>query len=299
VEPHFGVGSNQGKFLLLFLSVGRSLDFAAAWVCQPSTDPTSLALMKEKCTKGVSDLSARLPSELVGNLQAFRTAAAVAEFSVYRLFPEEEYLFNKYYKAGERVLDLACGMGRTTLLLHEMGLSVRGIDRSEVFIHLAQKRLPHLDLKVGSYDYIEEPDSSFSHVLISFNGIDYAFPESQRITALGECSRVLKPGGTFIYSSHNLKSLHWFSPYHRHRLPWKLRHSLRAYREWAYVFEEVDGLHTFHASADFVIRQTESFGLRLLEMRWDTFRKLDIDRFHRYFSPYIHYAFRKPARPGS
>jgi ubiquinone/menaquinone biosynthesis C-methylase UbiE len=186
-------------------------------------------------------------------------------------------------------------MGRTTLLLQEMGLSVRGIDRSEVFIQLAKKRLPYLDLRVGSYDRIEEPDCSFSHVLISFNGIDIAFPESQRIMALRECARVLRPGGTFIYSSHNLKSLHWFSPNYRHRLPWKLRHSIKAYREWAYLWEE--GVYGFYASPEFVVRQTESLGLKLLEMMW--FRKLGIDRFDRYFSPYIHYAFRKPAQPGS
>jgi ubiquinone/menaquinone biosynthesis C-methylase UbiE len=233
-----------------------------------------------------------VPTELAENLQAFRSAAAVAEFSVYRLFPEEEYLFNKYYKVGESVLDLACGMGRTTLLLQEMGLSVRGIDRSEVFVQLAKKRLPYLDLQIGSYDRIDEPDSSFSHVLISFNGIDYAFPVSQRIRSLGECARVLRPGGTFIYSSHNLKSMHWFSPCYRNRLAWKLRHSIKAYREWAYVFEDVDDLHTFYASPQFVVRQTESFGLKLLEMRW--FRKLGLDRFDRYFSPYIHYVFRKP-----
>ena len=240
-------------------------------------------------------MSEQLPLELAENLQAFRTDAAVAECSVYRLFPEEEYLFDKYYKVGESVLDLACGMGRTTLLLHEMGLSVRGIDRSEVFVHRAQKRFPYLDLRVGSYDFIEEPDSSFSHVLISFNGIDYAFPESQRVTALSECARVLKPGGTFIYSSHNLKSMHWFSPCYRHRLPWKLRHSTKAYREWAYVFDDIDGLHTFYAAPQFVVRQTESFGLKFVEMRW--FRTVGLDRFNRYFSPYIHYVFRKPADP--
>ena len=236
-------------------------------------------------------LSEQVPLELAENLQAYRTAAAVASYAVYRLFPEEEYLFPKYYKAGESVLDLACGMGRTTLLLQEMGLSVRGIDRSEVFIQIAKKRLPYLDLRVGSYDCIEEPDSSFSHVLISANGIDHAFPESQRVTALGECARVLKPGGTFIYSSHNLKSMHWFSPCYRHQLLWKLRNSIKAYREWAYVLE--DGIHNFYASPEFVVRQTDSFGLKLLEMRW--FRKLGMDRFDRYFSPYIHYVFRKPA----
>jgi ubiquinone/menaquinone biosynthesis C-methylase UbiE len=236
----------------------------------------------------------QIPLELEQNLQACRTDWAIAECSVYRLFPEEEYLFNKYYKRGERVLDLACGMGRTTLLLHEMGLPVRGIDRSEVLIGLARKRLPYLDLMTGSYDCIDEPDASFSHVLISFNGIDYAFPESQRVTALGECARVLKPGGTFIFSSHNLKSMHWFSPYYKDRLRWKFRNALTAYRERAYVLE-FGKIHTFYASPQFIVRQVESFGLQLLEMKW--LRKLGINRLDRYFSPYIHYAFRKPSQP--
>jgi ubiquinone/menaquinone biosynthesis C-methylase UbiE len=249
--------------------------------------------LREECIEGAPNAPEQIPLELAENLEAFRSDWAIAECSVYRLFPEEEFLFNKYYKAGESVLDLACGLGRTTLLLQERGLSVRGIDRSEVFIRLAQKRFPYLDLSAGSYDCIDEPDASFSHVLISFNGIDYAFPESQRAAALAECARVLRPGGTFIFSSHNLKSMHWFSPCHRRQLLWKFRYCRKAYGEWAYVVE-YGSFHTFYASRQFVIRQTESLGLKLLEMKWH--RKLGVDRFDRYFSPFIHYAFRKPAR---
>ncbi|MGB7547415.1 MAG: class I SAM-dependent methyltransferase [Terracidiphilus sp.] len=235
-------------------------------------------------------MSEEIPLELAENLAAFRSAQAVADLSIYRLFAEEEYLFPKYYKAGESVLDLACGLGRTTLMLHEMGLEVRGVDRSEVFIEIAKRRLPYLDLQVGSYDRIEEPDSSFSHVLISFNGIDYAFPAAQRVTALRECARVLKPGGTFIYSSHNLKSLHWFSPYYRGRLRWKLRNCARAFKEWDYILE--DGVHAFYATPDFVVRQTEELGLKLLETKG--FSDCGVERLDRYFSPYVHYVFTKP-----
>jgi ubiquinone/menaquinone biosynthesis C-methylase UbiE len=231
-----------------------------------------------------------IPWELADNLAAYRTAAALTEYSVYRLFLEEEYLFSKYYKTGDSVLDLACGLGRTTLLLHEMGLRVRGVDRSDVFIELAKRRLPYLDLRAGSYDHIEEDDFSFCHVLISYNGIDYAYPAAQRLAALRECARVLKPGGTFIYSSHNLKSMHWFSPRYRARLRWKLKNCARAFKEWAYVVEE--GMHTFYASSDFVVRQTEEVGLKLVEMKWS--HKFKPDRVDRYFTPYIHYVFAKP-----
>ncbi len=236
-------------------------------------------------------MSEQVPSPLAENLQAFKTPAAVDEYSVYRLDPEEKYLFAKYYKPGDRILDLACGMGRTTLLLHEMGLSVSGIDASEVFINTAKRRLPYLDLRVGSYDRIEEPDSAFSHVLISFNGIDYAFPELQRLAALRECARVLKPGGTLIYSSHNIKSLHLFSPRDRDRVLWKLRNCLRAFKPRAYVLEA--GLHTLYTSRGFVIGQTEQVGLKFLEMVW--FKMIGNERIDRYFSSYIHYVFTKPA----
>ena len=234
-------------------------------------------------------MSEQIPLELAENLQAFKTSAAIDEYSVYLLYPEEKRLFAKYYKPGDRILDLACGLGRTTLLLHEMGLTVRGVDASEVFIKTARRRLPYLDLRVGSYDRIDEPPAAFSHVLISSNGIDYAFPESQRVATLGECARVLKPGGTLIYSSHKIKSLHFFSPRYRARLGWKFRNSLKAFHECAYVGDT--GLYSFYAAREFVIRQTESRGLKFLDMVW--LRMIGNERVDRYFSPYIHYVFQK------
>jgi ubiquinone/menaquinone biosynthesis C-methylase UbiE len=235
-------------------------------------------------------MSETIPVELKLNLEAYRTASAVAAYSNYHLLDEEAHLFAKYYQAGESVLDLACGMGRTTLLLHEMGMRVKGVDQSELFIETARRRLPYLDLCVGSFDRIEERNDSYSHILISFNSIDLAFPESQRLETLRECVRILKPGGTFIFSSHNLKSLHLFSPCSILHPIWKLRQAPKAFGQRRYVVE--DGMHVFYATRKFVIDQAEACGLKFLESV--SFHKIRNISTGLYFSPYIHYAFQKP-----
>jgi Methylase involved in ubiquinone/menaquinone biosynthesis len=231
-----------------------------------------------------------IPHELAENLAYYRSSQAIDSLSIYRFYDDEEHLIKTYFKPGTKVLDLACGMGRTTLPLYEMGYAVRGIDRSEILIEIAQRRLPYLDLKVGSFDKIEEPDASYPNILISHNGIDYAFPLEQRLQALKECVRVLTPNGILFYSSHNLKSMHLLSPYYRDRKLWKIGNCLKAFKEWTYLNEQ--GLHTFYATHQHVIKQSEYAGLRLLEMRW--FSKFGIERLDRYFSPYIQYVFTKP-----
>ena len=53
----------------------------------------------------------------------------------------------------------------------------------------------------------------------------------------------------------------------------------------------LDRLHTLYTSADFVIRQTESTGLKFLETMW--LKMIGNDRVDKYFSPYLYYIFTK------
>jgi ubiquinone/menaquinone biosynthesis C-methylase UbiE len=224
-------------------------------------------------------------------IAAYLTDEAVEKYSsVYRLFPAEKVIVRKYWRPGDRVLDLACGAGRTTLRLHEMGFSVRGIDVSEPMIRFARRRFPYLDLIVGSYLDIPEPDESFDHVLISFNGLDYAHPESNRLAAIRECHRVLRRGGTLVFSSHNLKSIH-VSPWYLEPslLLWRVRHTLDAFWERAYLREGVQT--TYYAAPRYVIHQVENEGFRLLDMIG--VRGIRNHVLNRYLSPSLHYVFQK------
>lgn len=233
-----------------------------------------------------------MDKHLIVNIEAYRTEDAAETYSSYQLFPIEKYLFGKYYREDDRILDLACGGGRTTLRLHELGYkNVKGVDLSDVLINMAQSRFPYLKFEIGSYTDLGEESGSYDHVLISHNGIDYAFPESEREKAFAECHRVLKKGGTFILSGHNIKSI-LFTPYafsSGSRLLWKLRNTFHGFSTKAYVYDL--GMYTFYASPEYIIGRIERYGFELVEERG--FRQSANKWFNKYISPYVHFVFRK------
>jgi SAM-dependent methyltransferase len=230
-----------------------------------------------------------MKSKLDVNIASYRSDEAVEKYSNYGLYPNEKLLFGKYFRKNSSILDLACGAGRTTLRLHELGYQVKGSDLSDPLIELARKRFPQISFTVDSFTDIHEESSSFDNVLISHNGLDYAYPEEQRLKAISECARVLRDDGILIISSHNIKSLH-FSPYYlKESKWWMLKNMLKAFYSRAYIRNL--GMWTFFCSPAYCIRQVESFGFRLEEMMG--FRSSTNHFFNTYLSPYNHYVFRK------
>ena len=223
------------------------------------------------------------------NIEAYRTDEAIEKYSQYSLFPNERYLFEKYFSKDNLILDLACGAGRTTLRLTELGYRVKGTDLSDKLIEIAKKRFPLIDFKVGNYCDIKENNSSIDNILISHNGLDYAYPESQRIKALLECSRVIKKGGFLIISGHNIKSL-YFSPYYfKERKLWFIGNLFHAFQRKAYLNDL--GMWTFYCSPEYCYKQVENCGFELKEIIG--FRHSHKKMFIKYISPYNHFVFQK------
>ncbi len=120
---------------------------------------------------------------------------------------------------GKPILDLGCGGGRTTPSLLEISRDYVGVDYSSEMVRQCQARFPGVRFLCGDARALTMfHDAQFEFVLFSFNGIDYV-PPKDRLTILREVSRVLKPGGRFLFSTHNiekkitpafsLKNLHW------------------------------------------------------------------------------------------
>jgi ubiquinone/menaquinone biosynthesis C-methylase UbiE len=124
------------------------------------------------------------------------------------LFVSENVIFNQIGSLKDKkMLDIGIGTGRTTSLLHNRVAYYYGIDYSVNMVKACRKRFKthqSFILEVGDATNLSRfMDDSFDIVLFSFNGIDYIINLTGRNTALMEIFRVLRPGGHFIFSSHN------------------------------------------------------------------------------------------------
>jgi SAM-dependent methyltransferase len=144
-----------------------------------------------------------------GNLAVFRSAEVVAQYArANYLTPAEQFLFENYVRPGDAILDLGVGGGRTTRYLSGCASRYVGVDFSEEMIEACRAKFPNLQFEVAdASDLSLFADGSFDSVVFSFNGIDSLAPDQERVLCLRECHRVLKRGGTFIFSAHNPRSL--------------------------------------------------------------------------------------------
>lgn len=127
------------------------------------------------------------------------------------LFAPEARLLKLYAADLKRwsVLDLGIGAGRTTRHFAPACGSYTGIDYAPAMVEQAQRNCVDFASSIRTADARDLhmiPSGSMDFVLFSFNGIDCIDP-ADRETVLREVHRVLRNGGIFSFSAHNLHSV--------------------------------------------------------------------------------------------
>ncbi len=107
---------------------------------------------------------------------------------------------------GQKVLDLACGFGRHSIVLAQKGFAATAYDLSESFLkkagELADSLGVGLDLKQG--DMREIPyDGEFDAVINMFTAFGFFDSENEDLKVLDGVYRALKPGGQFLMDTVN------------------------------------------------------------------------------------------------
>ncbi|HEV7625800.1 MAG TPA: methyltransferase domain-containing protein [Streptomyces sp.] len=97
-------------------------------------------------------------------------------------------------------LDAACGTGRHTAHLHQLGHHVIGVDASPEMLARARERLPDVDLREADMHRLPLPGSSVDTVVcaLALTHVPDLAP------VLAEFARVLRPGGHLVISDAHL-----------------------------------------------------------------------------------------------
>ncbi|MDD5342523.1 MAG: class I SAM-dependent methyltransferase [Patescibacteria group bacterium] len=115
-----------------------------------------------------------------------------------------EYLeFQKYLQPGMKVLDIGCGNGRLTKIFDKVKVDYTGVDVSPRMLEQARKLFPGYKFQVG--DIMNLPFSEGEFDAVFCLQVIHQIPSGElRRQALGQMSRVLKPGGRIIVAVWNL-----------------------------------------------------------------------------------------------
>ena len=104
----------------------------------------------------------------------------------------------------KKVLDLGFGDGRNMPLLHNLGMQVYGVEISQDICDLTQARMNGLNidvtLAVGRNHSIPFADAAFD-IILACHACYYVDPGKRFSDNIMEISRVLKPGGSLIFSA--------------------------------------------------------------------------------------------------
>ncbi len=141
------------------------------------------------------------------------------------LWQSERLLIDRYVPLDGAILDIGCGAGRTTLGLYKAGYRrVTGCDLSAAMIaearRIAAERGYPIRFDVGDAVAMPYDDASFHGALFSAQGFMCIPGRKRRLQALREVRRVLRPGGHFVFTTHDRASPRFVEFWREERARW-------------------------------------------------------------------------------
>lgn len=124
------------------------------------------------------------------------------------LWRSEMEVFGRVFSPDDRIIEFGSGTGRITIGLAELGYRhVLGVELSREMLKAARKiaRLQELSVyfRHGDATNLEFEDDLFDGAIFGFNGLMQIPRREARRSAMREIRRVVRPGGAFVFTTHD------------------------------------------------------------------------------------------------
>jgi ubiquinone/menaquinone biosynthesis C-methylase UbiE len=166
---------------------------------------------------------------------------------------------------GERILDIGCGDGYYDMIIAQPGASVVGIDIQEKPLAKARRLYTgeQFEFLYMNAEEMEFSDASFDKV-VSFCVIEHL---NHGDRAMHHISRVLKPGGSFVFSADSLSNPGITAGEREHH---KQRYAVNTFYTVEYLQEKLAGAGFAVEEARYIL--ATPYALALARFSW----KLDV-----------------------
>jgi ubiquinone/menaquinone biosynthesis C-methylase UbiE len=140
---------------------------------------------------------------IIGNKEIYSTLEFDSWANRENLIPAEKYLIEKYLERTKKTLEAGTGGGRILLAMKDLGFSsLYGFDYVPGFIEQARQRdVSHsINFEVQDATKLDYETSSFEQIIYLQQIISSIELDTARLNALKESHRILKKGGTALFS---------------------------------------------------------------------------------------------------
>ncbi len=142
------------------------------------------------------------------------------------LWKSEELIFQKVFQRDQTLLELGCGAGRIAMGLWELGYrNLMATDFSRELILECRRMAKILDYgihwKVEDATRLSFDADLFDGVIFGFNGLMQIPGRANRQEALNRVFHVLKPGGWFVFTTHDRELGKYKGFWQKEKLLWR------------------------------------------------------------------------------